>query len=113
LRNDPLQQDWVEITRFRFCGSLFSASLFIYLFIDFFSIFQLLVLAIFGAGAIFQLLILAIFGNFLEDSFLALFSASGLSDFWRGCHFSASGLGNFWQFLEDSFLQHREGFCQN
>ena len=35
-----------------------------------FAIFQLLVLAIFGAGAIFQLLVLAIFGNFLEDLFL-------------------------------------------
>ncbi len=68
---------------------------------------------IFGAGAIFQLLVLAVFGNFLEDLFLVLFSASGLSDFWRGCHFSASGLSSFWQSLEDLFLQHREGFCQN
>jgi hypothetical protein len=68
---------------------------------------------IFGAGAIFQLLVLAIFGDFSEDLFLALFSASGLRNFWRGRHFSASGLSNFWQFLEDSFLQHREGFCQN
>ncbi len=31
-RNDPLQQDWVEITRFRFCGSLFSASFFFFFF---------------------------------------------------------------------------------
>ena len=49
---------------------------------------------------------------------MALFSASGLSDFWRGCHFSASGLSDFWRrrifqllvlaifgdFLEDLFL---------
>jgi hypothetical protein len=100
-RNDPLQQDWVEITRFRFRGSLFSASSFFFFFWRHFSasglsnfwrgrhfpasglsnlwqffggflfaIFQLLVLAIFGAGAIFQLLVLAIFGNFLEDLFL-------------------------------------------
>ncbi len=62
---------------------------------------------IFGAGAIFQLLVLAIFGNFLEDSYLALFLASGLRDFWRRPHFSASGLSNFFgNFLEDSFLQH-------
>ncbi len=33
LRNDPLQQDWVEIARFRFCGSLFSASSSFYFFI--------------------------------------------------------------------------------
>ncbi len=72
-RNDSLQQDWVEIARFHFRGSLFSAFFF------FCAIFQLLVLAVFGAGAIFQLLVLAIFGDFLEDS----------------------------------FLQHREGFCQN
>ncbi len=92
----------MEIARFRFCGSLFSASfLFIYLFIYLFicTIFQLLVLAIFGAGTIFQLLVLAIFGNFSEDLFLALFSASGLSNFWRWRHFSASGLSNFWQFF--------------
>ncbi len=94
--NDSLQQDWVEIARFRFRGSLFLA--FIYLFF-FCAIFQLLVLAIFGAGAIFQLLVLATFGDFLEDSFLALFSASGLSDFWRGRHFLASGLSDFWRFL--------------
>ncbi len=65
----------------------------------FYVIFLLLVLGIFGTGVIFQLLVLAIFGNFLEDSFLALFSASGLSDFLRGRHFSASGLSNFWQFF--------------
>ncbi len=89
----------MEIARFRFRGSLFSASG-CCLFVCFFcAIFQLLVLAIFGAGAIFQLLILAIFGNFFEDSFLALFSASGISNFWRGCHFSASSLSNFWQFF--------------
>ena len=35
--------------------------------IRFWHFFQLLVLAIFGAGAIFQLLVLAIFGDFLED----------------------------------------------
>jgi hypothetical protein len=93
-RNDSLQQDWVEIARFRFRGSLFSASCFF-----FFGAFQLLVVAIFGAGTIFQLLVLAIFGNFSEDLFLALFSASGLSNFWRGRHFSASGLSNFWQFF--------------
>jgi hypothetical protein len=32
--------------------------------------------AIFSAGAIFQLLVFSDFGNFLEDSFLAFFSAS-------------------------------------
>ena len=80
----------MEIARFCFRGSLFSASFFIFC-----TIFQLLVLAIFGAGTIFQLLVLAIFGDFLEDLFLALFSASGLSDFWRGRHFPASGLSNF------------------
>jgi hypothetical protein len=95
LRNDPLQQDWVEIRRFHFRGSLFSA----YFFFIFCAIFQHLVLAIFGAGAIFQLLVLAIFGDFSEDLLLALFSASGLSNFWCGCHFSAFGLSNFWQFF--------------
>ncbi len=70
---------------------------FLFFFFFFCTIFQLLVLAIFGAGTIFQLLVLAIFGKFLEDSFLALFSASGLSNFWHGCHFSASGLSDFWQ----------------
>jgi hypothetical protein len=85
------------MARFRFRGSLFSASSFLFFF--FCAIFQLLVLAIFGAGAIFQLLVLAIFGDFLEDSFSALFSASGLRDFLRGRHFSASGLSNFWRFF--------------
>ncbi len=96
LRNDPLQQDWKEIARFCFRGSLFSA---IFFFFFLWAIFQLLVLAIFGAGAIFQLLVLAIFGNFSEDSFLAIFSASGLSDFWHGRHFSASGCSNLWRFF--------------
>ncbi len=91
----------MKIARFHFCGSIFSASFnfFIFIFLFFCAIFQLLVLAVFGAGAIFQLLVLGIFGNFLEDLFWALFSASGLSDFWRGRHFSASGLSNFWRFF--------------
>ena len=74
--------------------------------------FHLLVLAIFGVGAIFQLLVLAIFGNFLEDSFLALFSASGLSDFWPGRHFSASGLSNFCDFLRIRFCNTEKVFAK-
>ncbi len=88
LRNDPLQQDWVEIAIFCFRGSLFSASCFFFFFAPFFIFWSIL-----------QLLVLATFGDFLEDSFLALFSASGLSNFWRGRHFSASGLDNFWLFF--------------
>ncbi len=44
------------------------------------------------------------FGNFLEDSFLALFSASGLSDFGAGAIFQLLVLAIFGDFLEDLFL---------
>ncbi len=114
LRNDPLQQDWVEIARFRFRGLLFSASffnLFIYLF--FCAIFQLLVLAIFGAGTIFQPLVLAILAIFWRIRFWHFFQLLVLAIFGAGAIFQLLVLVIFGNYLEDLFLQHREGFCQN
>jgi hypothetical protein len=63
------------------------------------TIFQLLVVAIYCAGAIFQLLVLAILAIFWRIGCWIFFQLLVVAIFWRRRCFSASGLSNFWQFF--------------